>query len=140
MGRVGFDSRTFYPWMAGHACLTLRARSGVPLPPRREGATLHRQFVSRARTHTHTHAHTHTNTHTHTRIHAYTHTHTHIHTYTPRPSVLPMRRSMIYPPVSSTHLPSAPNCAEPHSGGDSQRLPVCVCVREREREREKESE
>ena len=27
MGRVGFDSRTFPPWMAGHPCLTLRARS-----------------------------------------------------------------------------------------------------------------
>ena len=26
MGRVGFDSRTFFPWMAGHPCLTLRAR------------------------------------------------------------------------------------------------------------------
>jgi hypothetical protein len=27
MGRVGFDSRIFFPWMAGHPCLTLRARS-----------------------------------------------------------------------------------------------------------------
>ena len=27
MGRVGFDSRTLSPWMAGHPCLTLRARS-----------------------------------------------------------------------------------------------------------------
>jgi len=27
MGRVGFDSRVFPPWMAGHPCLTLRARS-----------------------------------------------------------------------------------------------------------------
>ena len=27
MGRVGFDSRIFSPWMAGHPCLTLRARS-----------------------------------------------------------------------------------------------------------------
>ena len=27
MGRVGFDSRIFSPWMAGHPRLTLRARS-----------------------------------------------------------------------------------------------------------------
>ena len=27
MGRVGFDSRIFFPWMAGHPCLTLRVRS-----------------------------------------------------------------------------------------------------------------
>ena len=27
MGRVGFDSRIFFRWMAGHPCLTLRARS-----------------------------------------------------------------------------------------------------------------
>ena len=26
MGRVGFDSRIFFPWMAGHPCLTLLAR------------------------------------------------------------------------------------------------------------------
>jgi hypothetical protein len=27
MGRAGFDSRIFSPWMAGHPCPTLRARS-----------------------------------------------------------------------------------------------------------------
>ena len=27
MGRMGFDSRIVFPWMAGHPCLTLRARS-----------------------------------------------------------------------------------------------------------------
>ena len=27
MGRVGFDSRIFFRWMAGHPCLTLRAKS-----------------------------------------------------------------------------------------------------------------
>jgi hypothetical protein len=27
MGRMGFDSRIFFPWMAGHPCLTLRATS-----------------------------------------------------------------------------------------------------------------
>ena len=27
MGQVGFDSRLFFSWMAGHPCLTLRARS-----------------------------------------------------------------------------------------------------------------
>ena len=27
MGRVGFDSRIFFPWLAGHPCLTLRAMS-----------------------------------------------------------------------------------------------------------------
>jgi len=27
MGRVGFDSRIYFPWMAGHPCLTLRVSS-----------------------------------------------------------------------------------------------------------------